>query len=300
MGAGAILQGLVRAGTKARQGHVLGGQQAEQAALAKKQQEAEAEQALQNRLHQEALLQFQLDAPKRQREQFDHEQSIRQRDALAEIEARAKAERETNRLRPMDPKPPNPLQVAARSDALRNQFNQDPSYKNAVTIAEQYGNVQAASRVDTAAGDLKLIFSYMKMLDPGSTVREGEFANAQNAAGIPDQIRNLYNRAAKGTRLNPTQRADFLNQAKGTMDSQRNLLKGVKERYGSVASKRGIDPEEIVYDPFEVYDQPAEDPRIAEAVRRIRSGKATLEQAMASPALSPEVKAQIRQQLGGQ
>lgn len=38
--------------------------------------------------------------------------------------------------------------------------------------------------------------------------------------------------------------------------------------------------------------------RAKEAIRRIKAGGATLEQAMASPALSPAVKALIRQQLG--
>jgi hypothetical protein len=267
MGAGAILRGLVQAGTKARLGHVQGLEDVE--------------------------------APTRQRESFDYEQGVQQQNRLAEIDARAKADRVTNSMRPREPKPPNEMQVAARSDALRNQFNQDPSYKNAVTIAEQYGNVESASRIDTAAGDLKLIFSYMKMLDPGSTVREGEFANAQNAAGIPDQIRNLYNRANKGTRLNPRQRQDFLAQAKSTMDSQRKLLEGVKSRYGGVAQRRGINPEEIVYDPFEVYDQEQESPVVSEALKIIQSGEATLEQALASPNLTPQEKAAIRKRAAG-
>jgi len=39
------------------------------------------------------------------------------------------------------------------------------------------------------------------MLDPGSVVRESEFATAQNAAGVPDQVRNMYNKVLSGTRL---------------------------------------------------------------------------------------------------
>jgi hypothetical protein len=35
----------------------------------------------------------------------------------------------------------------------------------------------------------------MKMLDPTSVVREGEFATAQNAASIPIKIVNMYNKA---------------------------------------------------------------------------------------------------------
>ena len=59
----------------------------------------------------------------------------------------------------------------------------------------------------------------MKALDPTSVVREGEFANAQNSAGVPDRIRNYYNQLQRATRLNPEQRAEFLGVAQGIYES---------------------------------------------------------------------------------
>lgn len=53
-------------------------------------------------------------------------------------------------------------------------------------VMTMYQKVQGAAERPSAANDLAMIFAYMKMLDPGSVVREQEFANAQNAAGIPD------------------------------------------------------------------------------------------------------------------
>ena len=67
---------------------------------------------------------------------------------------------------------------------------------------------------------ISLIFGFMKMLDPGSVVREGEFATAQNAASIPDRIRNAYNRALEGTRLNPQQREMFKSASRRTVRSR--------------------------------------------------------------------------------
>jgi len=64
----------------------------------------------------------------------------------------------------------------------------------------------------------------MKILDPASVVRETEFANAQNAAGVPDQIRNMYNRALRGERLGEAQRDDFVNSAKKLVVSQKAQL----------------------------------------------------------------------------
>ena len=76
-----------------------------------------------------------------------------------------------------------------------------------------YGRIQASAEDASAAGDLALIFNYMKILDPGSTVREGEFANAQNSGSVPTRIRGLYNQVMEGTRLTDAQRADFVNRA---------------------------------------------------------------------------------------
>ena len=51
------------------------------------------------------------------------------------------------------------------------------------------------------------------MLDPGSVVREGEFATAQNAGGVDSSIRNWYNKLINGERLQPEQRTMFSSRA---------------------------------------------------------------------------------------
>lgn len=76
-----------------------------------------------------------------------------------------------------------------------------------------YDKVMAAAKTDSPAGDMSLIFGFMKVLDPGSIVKEGEFATVQNSASVPDQIRGVYNRILRGERLTPEQRADFTYQA---------------------------------------------------------------------------------------
>lgn len=104
-----------------------------------------------------------------------------------------------------------------------------------------FQNVQNAAANTSAAGDLSLIFAYMKMLDPGSVVREQEFANAQNAAGVPDQIRNMWNRALRGERLNPRQRGDFLNQARLLASAAQDRLTAATREYQGIADQYGYD-----------------------------------------------------------
>lgn len=102
--------------------------------------------------------------------------------------------------------------------ALRNQYLQQS--KDFVQVRDAFGKVAAATKNPSAAGDLALIFNFMKILDPGSVVREGEFATAQNAASVPDRVRNMYNRVMSGERLNPDQRQDFIEQAGNIFKSQ--------------------------------------------------------------------------------
>jgi hypothetical protein len=144
--------------------------------------------------------------------------------------------------------------VADRATRLRGQFEANPYVKAAATIASQLMVVEGAAEKPDAAGDLALIFGYMKILDPGSVVREGEFANAQNAAGVPDQVRNLYNRAKSGQRLNPSQRGQFLNTARDIAAQNRRLVQQQAARYAGIAAQYGVPPELVVYDPFDILD----------------------------------------------
>jgi len=77
------------------------------------------------------------------------------------------------------------------------------------------------------------------------TRREGEFANAQNAAGVPDQIRNLYNRALSGQRLNPNQRADFIAQAQGIYTTRSRRYSELVQEYRGYAAGYGVNPDRI-------------------------------------------------------
>lgn len=110
------------------------------------------------------------------------------------------------------------------------------------SILNMYQNVQSAANSGTAAGDLSLIFAFMKMLDPGSVVREQEFANAQNAAGIPDRILNYRNQVLSGQRLNPNQRAQFLSEARQLASAAQQRVTGVTREYQGIADQYGWDP----------------------------------------------------------
>ena len=129
---------------------------------------------------------------------------------------------------------------------LRKEFNGRPEVKAYREVTAAYRNVDAAATNVSAAGDLSLIFAYMKMLDPESVVREGEFATAQNAAGVPDRVVNLYNKALNGQRLNDTQRQDFVSQARSLYANRKSRFDEIAGEFRSYAMDYGVDPNRVV------------------------------------------------------
>mgnify|MGYP003632859673 FL=1 len=109
-----------------------------------------------------------------------------------------------------------------------------------------YARIQASAQDPSAAGDMALIFNYMKMLDPGSTVREGEFATAQQADGVDGRVINAYNQALNGQRLNDAQRTDFMGRSKMIFDKGKTLNDTRTEGVLKFADKFGIDRTMVV------------------------------------------------------
>ena len=121
-------------------------------------------------------------------------------------------------------------------------------------VRDSYGRILASVKDPSAAGDLSLIFNYMKVLDPGSTVRESEAASVENARGVPAAIRNIYNKVIKGERLEKGQREDFASRSDMLFKSQATTQDKLIKRYEGLATRYGLSAEDITT-PVDVYDQ---------------------------------------------
>lgn len=141
---------------------------------------------------------------------------------------------------------PNIEDIPGLEGDLRTEFDRLTSEFRVVD--NSYQRVQSVAADPSAAGDLALIFSFMKMLDPNSVVRETEFANAQNAAGVPDIVRNVWNRLMSGERLAPEQRADFLSQAANLYGAVRQGYDQTAEYYRGLAENYQVNPGNVVMD----------------------------------------------------
>jgi len=97
-------------------------------------------------------------------------------------------------------------------------------------------------------GDISLIYSFMRINDPGSTVREGEFATAENAGGVPAQIRNLYNKVVSGQRLDISTRNEFMKTAQTIYRSRLPQYGRAVQQYTNLAKAYGLNPSLVVRD----------------------------------------------------
>ena len=140
----------------------------------------------------------------------------------------------------------NQEKVNPQEAGLRTSFfNQAQPH---IQISQAYRKIETAP--DTAAGDMSKIFGFMKILDPGSTVREGEYASAENARGVPDTVKAQYNKVISGQRLTPKQRTEFTQAAGDLVTSQKQQFDTQKKYYSDIATNYSINPENIIYDPY--------------------------------------------------
>lgn len=136
-----------------------------------------------------------------------------------------------------------------REKELRGQYDNDPNVKNYKIVRDNYERIRAGATAGTGAGDISVIFGYMKMLDPTSVVRENEQATAQNAGGVPAHIRNLYNKTMNGDLLPPESRAQIVQQADQIYKQSAENLGDTNNRYGGIADRYSLDRTGVVQEP---------------------------------------------------
>lgn len=129
---------------------------------------------------------------------------------------------------------------------IRDEHSKDPVTKNTAQIRQAYSQMSNYAANPSPANDIALVYAFMKAQDPGSTVREGEFATAQNSGGISAGLVARYNALIGGGRLADSQRNDLLKAAKSAYDQQTKLQTQVDDKYTKLSVNYGLDPKRTV------------------------------------------------------
>jgi len=110
-----------------------------------------------------------------------------------------------------------------------------------------YNNIKSSADAQTGPGDIALITGFMKMLDPGSVVRETEFATARDTAGLYDRLLNTSQKLQSGQlfELGSKQRQEYVNLAKQYLDSAQKKAEQEKKDLSIVVKNYKLNPENV-------------------------------------------------------
>jgi hypothetical protein len=119
---------------------------------------------------------------------------------------------------------------------LKKSFAAEPVYKAYQEMQSAYGQINDSLKAASPAGDLAAATKFMKLLDPGSVVRESELGMAMAASGALDRAVNYAQLLMSGQKLTPTQREDFAKLSRelfSTATTAYNTKRGEFEQMGT-------------------------------------------------------------------
>jgi hypothetical protein len=128
-------------------------------------------------------------------------------------------------------------------DRLRKEYVSRST--NYVAAQDAAAKIQASAADHSGAGDIALVTSFMKMLDPGSVVRETEFDTARDTAGLLAKLSNSAEKLKNGAFLDDKQRADFSRLAGAYMGAADKQQAAVRRHLTKTADRYGLDPANI-------------------------------------------------------
>jgi hypothetical protein len=140
----------------------------------------------------------------------------------------------------------DPKQPMATADALRGEYTKLTA--DFRTVQDAYNKIQMAGQ--TGQGDMALLYGYMKILDPGSVVRESEFAMAAKTGSLGEQMQGLVTKVLNGERLPESVRKGFISEAKNVYQAQARSYMQAGDTYRGLAMRLGADPQNVVL-PFQ-------------------------------------------------
>jgi len=112
-------------------------------------------------------------------------------------------------------------------------------------LGTTFSNIQSSANAKSGPGDIALITGFMKMLDPGSVVRETEFATARDTAGLYTRLENSLKKAESGQFLQPNQRQEFVNLAKQYYESAQKKAEEDKKALYVVVKNYRLNAENV-------------------------------------------------------
>lgn len=133
---------------------------------------------------------------------------------------------------------------------LRNEWDGDPITKNTKGIAEGFGKIESAYLSNDPADYMTMIYGLMKMQDPASSVKEGEFKTGEGIGGWPEKWQTMFQKATGDVRggITQNQKESIMHQARQIYEAQLQRQAQVNASYTDMATRYGMNPSNVVLD----------------------------------------------------
>lgn len=135
---------------------------------------------------------------------------------------------------------------------LGGAFKQEPIYKDHAAVQSAFNQINASLSQGTPISDTAAATKIMKILDPGSVVRESELGMAMAAGGRMDRLKNYLDQSLNGTKLTPQQRTDFSNLAAELTAASAQTYNQKRAEYHQQGKDYGLNADRALGKPVEV------------------------------------------------
>ena len=127
---------------------------------------------------------------------------------------------------------------------LRKEFTAQSKELGYRDLQNAWNKVQSAEK--TGAGDLTILYSYIKALDPTSVVREGEINLTKAAESIPSNIIRAYQQAKQGKIMSDKLRSEMTREVGLMYNERAKQQQELNAYYSGLATDMQIDPQKVV------------------------------------------------------
>ena len=129
---------------------------------------------------------------------------------------------------------------------LAKRYSSDPAIKNYTTAIQSYARA-LGTKSNTPQGDLSLIYSFAKIMDPDSVVREGEAASVSSSDTIAGRIVARYQKElGEGGTFSPEARQNLLTEMRNAMGALNASYVQARQSYGEIAKQNGLDEKQVI------------------------------------------------------
>jgi hypothetical protein len=120
-----------------------------------------------------------------------------------------------------------------------------------------YSQIKQSLAKESPAGDLAGATKIMKLLDPGSVVRESELGMAMAATGLLDRVQNYASNILSGNKLTPKQRQEFQQLADALYGESVKSYNAKRGEYIKLGGEYGLNADRAIGAPASLAQTPS-------------------------------------------